>query len=61
MHTLNFTLYLLLYAVRIGFMQNVANLSEIKDDSAEAKLMYTKEMFQSSIAIIIESFFFFYM
>ena len=47
LHTLNFTLYLLLYATRIGFIQHVDNLAVNKDDSAETKLMYTKAMFQT--------------
>ena len=50
-----------MYAIRIGFVQHVANLSVNKDDSDETKLIYTKAMFQTSIAILVEMVFFFYM
>ena len=46
LHTLNFTLYLLFYGIRIGFVTHAINLSVNKDDSDETKLMYTKAMFQ---------------
>ena len=42
-------------------MQHAINLTVHKDDSAETKLMYTKAMFQASIAITVERVFFFYM
>ena len=42
-------------------MQHAVNLSVHKDDSAETKLMYTKAMFQASIAITVERVFFLYM